>query len=62
MEARTKMSGTCGKNVGGCGSFVACGKPAVRWYKHNDDVCAWCADHDYVCGDPMPPPAAGEDR
>lgn len=29
---------------------VWCGKPAVKWCLHNNDVCSYCQEHDYTCG------------
>lgn len=32
---------------------VICGKPAVRWYRHGEDVCSYCEEHPSVCGEPI---------
>jgi hypothetical protein len=39
----------CCKNVGFDG-FVACGRPATKFYRHGDSICSYCDEHDYVCG------------
>jgi hypothetical protein len=45
---------TCCMNVGGHGTFQSCGKTATHWYHHNEDVCSYCDEHDYQCGEPLP--------
>lgn len=44
---------TCCMNVAKDNSFQACDKPAVYWYKHNEDICSFCIDHNYQCGEPI---------
>ena len=44
---------TCCMNVGGAGPFKSCDKPAVHWYRHNEDICSYCGEHDYQCGTPI---------
>jgi len=42
----------CCKNIG-IDKFQACGKPAKTFYKHDDDICSYCEEHDYCCGEPI---------
>jgi hypothetical protein len=42
----------CCKNVG-VDKFQACGKPAKTFYKHDEDICSYCEEHDYCCGEPI---------
>lgn len=28
----------------------SCDKLAKYWYLHNDDICSYCVEHNYVCG------------
>lgn len=35
------------------GKFKACGKPAKTFYKHGEDICSYCEEHDYCCGEPI---------
>ena len=42
----------CCKNVG-VDKFQACGKPAKTFYKHDEDICPYCEEHDYCCGEPI---------
>lgn len=50
-EANHPLPATCCKNVSdGSVVFVACGAPAAFWYLHGDDVCSYCAKHNYQCG------------
>lgn len=43
----------CCKNVATNGPFKSCEKVATHWYLHNGDVCSYCDEHDYVCGEPI---------
>lgn len=43
---------TCCMNVG-VDVYVSCDKPAVHWYRHNEDICSYCEEHDYQCGEPI---------
>lgn len=47
-----KAEWKCCKNVGENG-FVACGRPATKYYRHDDSVCTYCDEHDYQCGQPI---------
>lgn len=38
---------------GNDGKLVFCDKLAESFYKHNGDVCSYCKEHDYVCGEPL---------
>lgn len=41
-------------NIGNEG-FIACDKPATFWYRHNDDICSYCDEHNYACGEMVRP-------
>ncbi len=28
-----------------------CGKLACHWYMHNGDICSYCEEHNYACGE-----------
>lgn len=47
----SELPTTCCMNVGGAGPFKSCNKPAATWYRHNDDICSYCEEHDYPCGE-----------
>lgn len=51
-EAGVAAQLTCGSNKAPSG-YVACGQPAEHFYLHNGDLCAYCTEHKYVCGDPQ---------
>lgn len=40
----------CCRNIGN-GRLVYCDRPATHWYLHNDDICSYCDEHDYQCGE-----------
>lgn len=44
----------CCKNIGH-DRYKACGQPATLFYAHNGDVCPYCPEHDYPCGELIPP-------
>lgn len=44
----------CCKNVGDV-YFKACGKPAVHFYLHDRDICPYCEEHNYACGEKIDP-------
>lgn len=46
----------CCRNVG-VKKLVYCDKPATHWYLHNDDVCSYCDEHNYQCGEKIDNPA-----
>ena len=37
---------------------VPCEKHAKTFYLHNDDICCYCAEHDYQCGEQVSEDAA----
>ena len=43
-----RLPDTCCMNVGGPAAARGCGLPATRRYRHNDVVCSYCGQHDYV--------------
>jgi len=49
---REQLPSKCCMNVGREG-FVSCDKPAAYWYRHNEDICSYCGEHDYQCGTPI---------
>lgn len=34
-------------------TYTPCGKVAVTFCLHNGDVCAFCAEHHYICGETL---------
>lgn len=52
-EAYQELPKTCCMNIAKGGPFQACDKPAVYWYKHNEDICSFCIEHNYQCGEPI---------
>jgi len=42
---------TCCKNVGG--HYEICDEVACHFYLHNEDVCSYCEEHNYVCGEEL---------
>jgi hypothetical protein len=46
---------TCCKAIYDSGTKYPCpcDKPATRWYLHNEDICSFCEEHNYVCGIPI---------
>lgn len=49
---KDKLPTSCCKNVAGLGEpFRSCDKPAAYWFKHNEDICSYCFEHRYVCGE-----------
>ncbi len=47
---RAALPTTCCSNIGDS-VFKSCDKPALYWYKHNDDICSYCEEHNYQCGE-----------
>ena len=40
----------CCKNVGS-DKFEPCNRKAKTFYKHGEDICSYCEEHDYCCGE-----------
>lgn len=32
---------------------ITCDKPATHWYLHNNDICSYCDEHNYICGEDL---------
>jgi hypothetical protein len=54
IGSKESLPKTCCMNVGTDG-YKACGLPAAHWFRHDTDVCSYCPQHKYQCGDTLLP-------
>ena len=53
-----RLPKTCCRVVGMNDKGLAfCSAPALYWYQHNEDICSYCEEHNYVCGEQILRPA-----
>ena len=52
FEKDYPWSETCCMNIGK-NEFKSCDKIATSWFLHDEDICSYCNDHPYVCGEPI---------
>ena len=46
---------TCCSNISGPDyeDFQPCDESACHFYLHNEDICSYCEEHNYVCGEQL---------